>query len=176
MRMCDKCGKNPASIHFWESLNGKNNEGWLCGECAAKAGMNAENAPLLQPDAFDSGFDQLKDLLFGAGALSALFSLPSIGIIRPRISVQPQNGLALPIRPDAAKSKGCPTCGATLEEYSKGARNGCEDCAPVYNKALSNVKKSELDELNRKLKAALESENYEEAARLRDCIKQIGER
>jgi len=90
----------------------------------------------------------------------------------------------------------CESCGTTHQDFKKGGRLGCEACYHVFrpvleplldgmhagNKHLGKVpsrsvrKKSEvdnLDQLRKDLKTAIEEENYEKAAELRDRLKKL---
>jgi protein arginine kinase activator len=94
------------------------------------------------------------------------------------------------------KSSPCPTCGMTFEQFKSTSKLGCADC---YNTVsgemealLKNVQgsirhegkyprrsgvtlrqKREVDQLRTRLKNAVEHENYEEAANLRDRIRAL---
>ncbi len=80
----------------------------------------------------------------------------------------------------------CPACGFSLENYRATSRLGCPDCYSFFARefaAPSSMKadspESEPDEtpirekLERQLRAAIEREDYETAARLRDEIKTL---
>lgn len=40
--LCDKCGKNPATVHYKQVVNGQVSEQHLCGQCAAGSGVYPE--------------------------------------------------------------------------------------------------------------------------------------
>ena len=83
----------------------------------------------------------------------------------------------------------CPTCGTTLDFYDTHGRFACPDCYNAFSDSLdlmlqkmqgANRHKgdmtsapSEVDTLKSKLRQAIETENFEEAARLRDEIKKL---
>ena len=91
----------------------------------------------------------------------------------------------------------CPVCSTTLSEFSKTGRLGCGECYKTFRKnadamlkkihgtskhiaekkeelPLKEEKpKSKIEALKDKLKAAIEEENFEEAARLRDTIREM---
>lgn len=90
----------------------------------------------------------------------------------------------------------CPTCGFTINHLKKVGRLGCADCYRIFGKEVSqmivNMHKGirhtgkvpeglaakhalsrELEDLREQLQAAIASENFEEAARLRDEITRL---
>lgn len=91
----------------------------------------------------------------------------------------------------------CPGCSLSYEDFKKTNRVGCADCYKTFKRKLSPLIKKVhglvfhkgkvplygkkhphgalLKELEGKLIAAVKSEEYEEAARLRDEIKKITE-
>jgi|GEM_PF-664259 len=96
-----------------------------------------------------------------------------------------------PAKPPAAP---CARCGMTHEQFKSKGKLGCEDCYQAFAKEVEalfkNVQGSthhtgkfprrmgvdirtrrEADDLRRQLKEAVEAENYEEAARLRDTLR-----
>ncbi|MDG1172806.1 MAG: UvrB/UvrC motif-containing protein [Opitutales bacterium] len=90
----------------------------------------------------------------------------------------------------------CESCGTTHQEFKKGGRLGCEACYHVFRPVLEplldgmhagikhlgkvpsrSVKKKSAEEnegiLQKELKKAVEEENYEKAAELRDRLKKL---
>ncbi|MCX8237968.1 MAG: UvrB/UvrC motif-containing protein [Akkermansiaceae bacterium] len=90
----------------------------------------------------------------------------------------------------------CDGCGFTLENFRKVGRLGCPDCyrtfaqeinqrLPTMHKGLSHTGyipeglikqqalRHELSNLTRQLETAVLEENYEEAAKIRDCIEEL---
>lgn len=94
----------------------------------------------------------------------------------------------------------CPCCGMTLAEFTRKGRMGCGKCYETFRRQAKTMlqkihgtsvhvaqtetaaqqdikkeapgkKKSELDILKEKLQAAIAEENYEEAAKIRDEIR-----
>ena len=131
----------------------------LCEECAKSKGVNDQ-----------TGFS-LADLLLGLGASQEL--------------EQAAGG------PDAK----CPQCGFTHADFKKTGRLGCAECYQTFSEGLEGLLKSmhkgtrhvgkvpeslrqsrdladRLKQLQRKLAKAIEREDFEEAAILRDEIKQ----
>lgn len=170
--LCEKCGKNEATIRYSEIVNGKKTEMALCGECAAAMGLGS-----------DGGFG-LGDL-FGAGTLfSNIFgAIPD---------ARPQYGAS-------HIEKRCPVCGASMSEIAKRGKVGCAECyrtfkselapsirrihgdvkyvgdAPAKSEAENSLleKKQKLESLRRELREAIEKEDFERAAEIRDSIRKI---
>ena len=102
-----------------------------------------------------------------------------------------------PSKVDASTaSMTCESCGTTHQDFKKGGRLGCEACYHVFRPVLEplldgmhagvkhfgkvpsrSVKKKSDDDseelLNKELKKAVEEENYEKAAKLRDRLKKV---
>ena len=163
--LCEKCKKNQATVHMKQIINGDVKEVHLCAECAAASDIG---------NGFSFDFNNMFQDLFNMAASPA-----GIG--------------------GGYKNAGlrCPNCGMTYEDFMRSGRLGCSDCYDSFYNNLeptlksihgSNehkgkipqksggrmMKKRELDTLKRKLAAAVENEEYEEAAKLRDRIREIG--
>ena len=90
----------------------------------------------------------------------------------------------------------CPTCGFTQADFKKTGRLGCSTCYTVFAEPLEGMLKQmhkgtqhvgkvpkalraklditkQRDSLAEQLQKAIETENYEEAARLRDQLKEL---
>ncbi|MFA4991972.1 MAG: UvrB/UvrC motif-containing protein [Candidatus Omnitrophota bacterium] len=158
--MCDICSKNQATVHLTEIIDDQITEMHLCEECAQKKGAQME-----------SHFG-LSDLLAGLADLGTQFNSKT---------------------KSEAKIK-CPKCGLTYEDFRKVGRLGCGECYSAFKdslvpllkrihgsiqhygkspkKAVKVTKvKNELQELKDRLQKAVQNEEFEEAARLRDRIK-----
>lgn len=93
----------------------------------------------------------------------------------------------------------CPTCGMTYADFSKSGRLGCSECYQSFRSALlplikrvqrsathkgkrpvSSVKKvrrpTVLQKLQKKMEQCIADENFEEAAKIRDEIKELQKR
>ena len=163
--ICDICGKNPATVHLTEIVDDQMSELHLCEECARKKSSQME-----------SQFG-LSDLLAGL----ADFEKPS----------EEKETVTLK----------CPNCGLTYKDFKKVGRFGCSECYTTFRKFLVPLlkrihgsgshtgktpvkivtakpsrKKVDIQELRARLQKAVESEAYEEAARIRDQIKQLQEK
>ena len=90
----------------------------------------------------------------------------------------------------------CPGCGTSLAEFSKTSKFGCAKCYDTFKKHLSplmrrlhgnaqhvgkfpekaetiSLKKHKLQDLKNKMAKAVETEDFESAAKLRDEIKEL---
>lgn len=158
--LCDICNKNPATVHLTEIIDEQMNELHLCEECASQKSVQMEQQ------------FGLSDLLAGL----AEFNKPSL-----------ERG---------AQDLKCSNCGLTYNDFKKMGRLGCGECYSTFKKYLGSLlkrihgsnlhvgksplkvavglkKKIDLSGLRQKLQKAIETEAFEEAARLRDQIKEM---
>jgi len=157
--LCDMCGKNEATVHLTEIINDQMTKLHLCEACAKKKSAQMEEH-------------------FGLDSLLA--GLVDLG--RPMESVKD-------------KRLKCPSCGLTYNDFKKLGRLGCDRCYETFKEYLvplfkrihgsdfhtgkmprrkgraARPKKVNVEELKRRLKRAIELEEFEEAAQLRDKIK-----
>jgi len=158
--LCDICGKNPATVHLTEIIDDQMNELHLCEECARQKSEQMEQQ-------------------FGLGDLLAgLTEFEKPGKETEAISVK------------------CPNCGLTYADFKKVGRLGCGECYTAFRKYLGPLlkrihgsnqhigksplkavkvlkKKIDLEELRHSMQKAIEAEAFEEAARLRDEIREL---
>ncbi|MEO0106815.1 MAG: UvrB/UvrC motif-containing protein [candidate division WOR-3 bacterium] len=152
--LCDDCKKNPASIYFKDASYGKIKELHLCEECAKKRGILLDKK--LSP------LEVLQKLL-------KEYNRQDEQII-------------------------CPVCFLSLAEFKKFGRFGCSNCIAVFEPYIKNLIKEvqesnrhigkrpgsrqhkalEIFKLREELRKALEKEAYEEAAKIRDRLKELG--
>ena len=134
-----------------------------CNECAGESGVT-------DPTGF-----ALADMLLGPTS-------PSAG-----------KGKAPVVSNPVVAGPACPTCGFTLNDLKRVRRFGCGDCYKAFRSEVSQMlrgmhkgtvhsgkvpdglmemqqRKMRLEELREKLESAIGSENYEDAAALRDEI------
>jgi UvrB/uvrC motif. len=172
--LCDRCHKRYAKVLYTEIINGVKNEQHLCEECAAEYTSFHMDNPLLNPDV------TLNNLL------STL-----LGAYTPNKTQ------------DSGESKQdleCSNCHTTYEEFLQRGRFGCAECYRSFHKELGKTLRgiqgaevhagkrpkgfatstdrklqglSETERLTLELQEAIEKEEFEEAARLRDLIKQL---
>jgi protein arginine kinase activator len=155
---CQLCSK-PATVHLTEIVSNQKREVHLCRECA-------DNQQLFQPPPLN---------------VSAI--------------LQTLIGQHLGPQTDALARLVCPTCGIRYMEFRAQGRLGCPHDYEVFRVGLEPLlqrihravrhqgkaprrgptppeKFAELADLRRQLQTAVEAEAYEEAARLRDLLRQ----
>jgi protein arginine kinase activator len=155
---CMKCKKNEASYYFKQNINGKVTESALCHECAHEANQNA--AP--------------KQISFNP--FSGFF-----GINAPQA------------RRAAETVKRCTLCGSGFTDLLKSGKIGCAKCYEVFNDELAatiaklhgqtthigraplehrakNDRRIRERKLKAELRKAIEAQDFEKAATLRDEI------
>jgi len=160
--LCDKCGKNQATIHMAEFISGKRRNIHLCESCMKAAfGSNAANLSL--EDILGSMIDSVRDKSVGR-------DLGRKGLLT------------------------CPMCGEYYDEFTLKTELGCPEDYFVFHNHILDLLKTNLDEpvhkgkfpthshektvsvnmrisLTEKLEKALEAEDYEAAANLRDLLR-----
>jgi len=160
--LCDICGKNLATVHLTEIIDEQMNELHLCEECAAH-----------KSEQMETQFG-LSDLLAGM----AEFGKPNNKETEPAEDVK------------------CASCGLSYADFKRIGRLGCPDCYNTFRKYLvpllkrihglsqhfgksplkitkGTKKKIDSQDLRNKLQKAVEAEAFEEAARIRDQIKEL---
>ncbi|MCX6886853.1 MAG: UvrB/UvrC motif-containing protein [Verrucomicrobiota bacterium] len=158
--LCCVCKDKQATVHLTQITGDKMQKVDLCEECAKTKGVN---------DA--TGFS-LADLLLGLGASQEIEQAGGGGELT------------------------CKRCGFTQADFKKTGRLGCSDCYQTFSEALGGLLKTmhkgtrhtgkvpeslrqnrdmadRLKLLQKKLAKAIETEDFEQAAVLRDEIKQI---
>lgn len=157
--VCDICGKNEATVHLTEIVNGQVTELHLCEECAREKGEQMEQ------------HFGIADLLAGLADLSSGME------IEEEISLK------------------CDNCKMSYQNFKKIGRFGCSSCYEAFKKYVPSllkrihgstkyvgevprtkeyqVVKDELEELRRKLQEAIDREEYEQAAKIRDKIRDL---
>lgn len=161
--VCNICGTNEATIHLTEIVNDQMIEIHLCETCAQEKGTE-----------FKTHFN-VNDLLSGFADLAK----EVIGQEKTPVK--------------------CPNCGMTYEEFGRTGRLGCAECYEAFSKLLLPLIKrvqhstqhvgkqpsrlaprmrtnQDLRELQNRLQKSIEQEAFEDAARLRDQIKQMEEK
>ncbi len=111
--LCEKCGKNDATVHYTETVNGKTTKYVLCHDCAEQ--MKKE-----------SGF-------FSSGgfedAISEMFS-DMFSPFMQRSARQRGDSML-------TEEKKCPVCGATLHNISRERKVGCPECYRTFKTVLA---------------------------------------
>ncbi len=159
--LCEICGKNEATVEFTEIIDDEVTQLHLCESCAREKGVEMEQ------------HFSIADLLAGLTDLGLEFEPKEVSIK-------------------------CPNCGMTHDDFRKIGRLGCGECYNAFKrsllpllkrihgstrhlgkaaikleKAVGVTKMSELQELRQKLQRAIEMEEFEEAAKIRDRIREL---
>lgn len=173
--LCDRCQKRDAKILYTEIINGTKKEQHLCEECATDYTSFQMEKPILNSEL------TLGDLL--STLLDSYYTTSQ------------------PKEPGESKTDiVCEKCGTSYEDFLQKGRFGCADCYRSFNSQLGKTLKgiqgaevhtgkrpkgyttkmdqilkdfTEAEMLALKLQEAIEKEEFEEAARLRDIIKQM---
>jgi protein arginine kinase activator len=160
---CCVCKDREAKVHLTQIVGDKMQKVDLCEECAKAKGVNDP-----------AGFS-LADLLLGLGASQEMEQAAGSGDLK------------------------CPHCGFTQADFKKAGRLGCSECYVTFAEGLESLLKSmhkgtkhlgkapqslqqsrdlsdKLKSLQKKLDKAVEEENFEQAAQIRDEIKNTREK
>jgi protein arginine kinase activator len=151
---CEICHKNDAAIHFKQVMDGETHEMFICRECAKQNGLDPQS-PM-----------DLTDFLFGVGVQASPVQEESNAI--------------------------CPTCHMRPAEFRKNTRLGCPDCYDTFHDEVADMLRGmhrgerhqgkipsaarlneEIAGLRRALHAAVAVQDFEEAAKLRDRIREL---
>ena len=158
--LCEKCGKNNATTHIRTVVNGVVNEKHLCAHCAA-----GEN----YGDIKGNNLSQMLSSMFG-----------------DTLTVTPKSQVTR-----------CSCCGSTFADIAKNGKCGCPECYTTFYEQLlpylkrvhgstkhigktpepvpiaTNEKVDTIEDLRLKLNQLVSEEKYEQAAIIRDQIKQL---
>lgn len=153
--LCSKCKKNEAVAYFEQVINGQKKETNLCYECAQE--MQASLNNMLYSFLFNSDLYTQKE---------------ETNVLK------------------------CDFCGLTYDEFKKIGKLGCADCYKTFSKELDLIfnniqdgkehvgkvprssgaillRERQLQNLKKSLRKAIDDEEYEKAAKLRDQIKEL---
>ena len=168
--LCERCGNHEASVHLTRIINGEKEEMHLCEECARKSSqMNSDDNNL-----------SFQSLL--SGILNHDFS----------------NDESSDFKNNKSNKLICPNCGMSYQEFTKKGVFGCEECYNVFEDKLDelfkrihgNIRhkgkyplsfkqkikaKTEIADLKKEMQFAVEKEDFEKAAEIRDKIHAIKE-
>ena len=157
---CCVCKEKPATVHLTQIVGDKMQKLDMCDECAKAKGIN-------DPASF-----AMADLMLGLGASQELD--PSAAGVELK----------------------CARCGFSQADFKKSGRLGCPDCYKTFAEGLASLLKTmhkgtrhigkapeslrasrestdRLKSLQKKLAKAIDGEDYEAAAALRDEIKSV---
>ena len=158
--LCEKCGKNNATTHIRSVVNGVVYEKNLCGYCAANEGYN------------DFAHNSLSNLL--ASMLGDVLASGSLTATRKCSCC----GASFSDIAESGKV-GCPECYKTFYDdllpYLKRVHGSTKHAGKIPNKAPLVVKPAvdTVDTLRMKLNELVSEEKFEEAAKIRDKIREM---
>jgi len=165
---CERCGEHPAVIHLTQVVGNTHTEQHLCEACAAAQGIQTEVSVAKFP----------------------------VGNLLASLGKGPGEQVSA-----VAEGGRCPACGATLQDFRESGRLGCAGCYEAFATSLRSLLRRihgasrhigepyvppaaqgaaaasdapagpPLRALREQLQRAVEAENFELAARLRDEIR-----
>lgn len=176
---CENCGKNYANVKYTQIINGDKREMFLCEECSKNWGIKNLKLPInfstFLSDLF-TGFEEFPQLInpkelrckncnstfedfintgrFGCQDCYSTFEEKIDPLLR---NIQGAN-------------RHIGRLGKINEEMKNESKNGEESEKETIKET---AKLGQINELNKQLKMAIKEEKYEEAARLRDKIKEL---
>lgn len=160
--LCQICGKNPATVHFTEIHDNKMSEIHVCERCAEEKGMHTP----AQQHKFE-----IADLLAGMVDAMTQTDEERVGHVQ------------------------CPRCGLLYSQFKETGRLGCAECytafqfqlrpllrrihgdtrhrgkSPVRGPGESGAR--QIQRLHDELQRAVEREEFERAASIRDDIRRL---
>lgn len=160
--VCDNCREHEAEIHLTQIVNNEMTTLHLCATCAAEKGVQ--------------------------GAVPVQF--PLTGFLA-------QMGKGIAVDVEAGPVGPCSFCGTSVEDFRRTGRLGCPHCYSVYEPQLRGIlrrihgatqhvgkvylppeaedadRTARLAGLRRKLQRAVEAEDFERAAEIRDQIRAL---
>ena len=166
--LCQDCKKREAQVHLTQIVNNEKLSLSLCKECAAARGFHSplDNVPF-----------PLAEILSGLA-----------GNVTPTDAKDPRDDIT------------CSSCGQTFEQFTRQGRFGCGECYSAFRPRLETIMRKihgaslhrgrnpefpvqagseeplpvkEEERLEKELKAAIEAEDFERAAELRDKLKAV---
>lgn len=168
--LCQICNERPATVHITKVLNGTKVELHMCEECAReKEGID-----------LTAGIPQFETSFSLPNILSGMMDFVNAGVVQHTGQSQLR----------------CKGCGMDYESFKKTGMLGCSQCyenfesrlEPLIKRIHGNAKhtgkvpkrtgglvrvKRDIERLKYELNKAIENEEYEKAAELRDRIKAL---
>lgn len=164
--LCQNCGKAQATTHIKRVVNGDTTEHHLCSQCAEELGytdMFSGFAPLSLSDFFGDFLGDINKKAIGA------------------------------------KVQRCPRCGNSFNDIVRDSQLGCSECyrtffdklqpslERIHGRAMHNgkriavnktesrelTKEEKIEQLKAKLNEAVKEQEFEQAAKLRDEIREL---
>lgn len=170
--LCQECNQREATVHFTKIVNSDKKEFHLCEPCAREKGDFMMKGLSGAPGGFS--FHNLLSGLLG-------YEQTNFGNVPNQ---QPQHNR-------------CGTCGLSYQQFAQVGRFGCADCYKYFNNRLEPLvrrihggatthtgkvpqrtggllkQRKQLDNLRRELQSKIQAEQFEEAAVIRDRIREL---
>lgn len=170
--MCQNCGKNEANFRYTQIINGVKKEVILCTECAKKLGIDSMDMPISFSNFLGDFFND-----YAENSLIPSFSTNNVK---------------------------CKSCNMTYNDFINTGMFGCSDCYDIFSNPIDSLLKNlhgtakhigrgvknkgvenkvqtkkmkdkpEKEDLQRELDKAIKEERYEDAAKIRDKMKEMG--
>ncbi|MGI6497113.1 MAG: UvrB/UvrC motif-containing protein [Kiritimatiellia bacterium] len=175
---CEICHERNASVAIHKTVDGKDCELYVCAGCAKREGAPSDAS---RPGVEISG----ESAAPSAASMEALEEKLS-GLLFHAIFDAVGGDLA------AMSDIHCPKCGLTRVQYRKEGRLGCPACYRAFGAEFASMIqgmhrgtvhvgkipasvscKREADRVAAKLRLAVKEQRYEDAARLRDRLRQL---
>lgn len=179
--LCQNCGKNEANVKYTQIINGVRKELNLCSECARKLGVDRIDIPM--------DFTSFLGDFFNDYAESSLLPSFSIDNAKCKTCGMTYNDFI------NTGMFGCSDCYDTfsgpidsllknLHGTAKHIGRGAKNVNELLNKKSNNKtsknnenskdeKSTQLEDLQKQLDKAIKEERYEDAAKIRDKIKEM---
>lgn len=158
---CQTCGERPASVHLTQIVNNQVTTQHLCDRCAEEKGVETSSTVAKFP---------LSDFLASMGSGSKVDD------------------------PETQSAVKCGSCGSTIQDFRETGRLGCPGCydafrghlkdllrrlhgatrhvgSPYFGQTEEDSSVPSIFDLRQQLDRAVEREDFELAARLRDQIR-----
>lgn len=186
--LCDRCKKREAKIYYTEVVNGEMKEQHLCEECAAECTRFHINSTFIN-----------KDMSVGDILSSILGKYRNSSSAKEDVKTESDAKTASKDKSKEPVLK-CDKCQMTYDQFLQEGKFGCAECYHSFHKILIRSLKNlqgtdthvgkkpkgyvsstnkiinELSDIEKKsilLQEAIEKEEFEEAARLRDEIRAL---
>lgn len=164
--LCQECQKRPATVHLTQIINGEQRAQHFCEQCAHKKGEFV----------FDHPPFSIHNLLTGLMNMDA----QPTGMLKEFTTTKIQ----------------CPNCGLTYAQFGQIGRFGCSECYQTFGERLLPLMRRihgstqhvgtvprragdavqlrrNLDELKQQLQRLIVQEEFEQAAKVRDRIREL---
>lgn len=165
--LCERCKKRTASVHIIKIVNNEQETKYLCEKCASEQG----ELNIFNPSPFS-----VQSLLAGLLKMEPPMAGPAHGGTQVKMQ--------------------CENCGLTFSQFGQIGRFGCSNCYDTFRERLGPLLRRihgsaqhagkiparsgsvlrvqrDINVLREKLQDAVNREEFEEAARLRDLIRDL---